>query len=184
MSPDLNETITRLLDEHGRDYSTIANALNAAGTKTRTGRRWTRKNVGTYVSRNLREWQPRNQGPRIDNRLVELESHSLTATNEETVTRLLVDNCRDIESLLTWWKAQGGSPLPRGEQRPIFRGPRRNTGVHVSAALLERAAEKAQREKARTGGSLSRLVELLLWRYCGEPADVIEQPEPAEPREG
>lgn len=78
----------------------------------------------------------------------------------------------DLRLMLDSWRSRKERPvLP---QRPIFKGQRRNTGVHCNTEILERAAAKAKAERLETGGSLSMLVELLLWRYIGEPEDLLD----------
>ena len=62
------------------------------------------------------------------------------------------------------------------ERLPMIRGgtgKKRNTGIYVDAEVLKRAREKAEHEKIRTGGSLSQLMELLLWQYIGSPEDLV-----------
>jgi hypothetical protein len=66
-----------------------------------------------------------------------------------------------------------GFNVPAWEVRPVFKGERKNTGVLVNREILDRAAAKAKTEKARTGGSLSSLVELLLWFYVGSPDELL-----------
>lgn len=60
------------------------------------------------------------------------------------------------------------------ERKPIFKGQTRNTGIKINEELLNRAVQKAKKERLRTGGSLSGLVELLIWKYLDEPDDLIE----------
>ena len=80
-----------------------------------------------------------------------------------------------LQTLLEWQtRAQGISPKAP-ERRPLFRGKRRNTGVNLSEEILRRAQEKAKSDRARTGGSVSQLVEWLLWRYLGSPLDLVER---------
>ena len=62
------------------------------------------------------------------------------------------------------------------ERRPVFKGQTRNTGIKINEELLNRAVQKAKKQRLRTGGSLSGLVELLLWKYLDEPDDLIESP--------
>ena len=58
--------------------------------------------------------------------------------------------------------------------RPRFRKPRTNSGILLNENIRKRALEKAKADPDATGGSLSGLVELLLWRYIGSPSDVVE----------
>ena len=66
------------------------------------------------------------------------------------------------------------------ERRPIFVGKTRNSGIRINEVILERAVGKAKQEKTQTGGNLSQLVEWLLWKYLGEPKDVVEGSEERE----
>ena len=54
-------------------------------------------------------------------------------------------------------------------RRPLFVGKTKNTGIRVNETILERAVEKSKRERAKTGGNLSQLMEWLLWIYIGQP---------------
>jgi len=63
--------------------------------------------------------------------------------------------------------------LPR---RPRFKGPRINTGITLRAEIRKRALERAKADPDGTGGgSLSGLIELLLWVFLGQPEDVIDK---------
>ena len=64
------------------------------------------------------------------------------------------------------------SCLPK---RPKFRGPRVNSGFTCNDEIRGRASTKARTDPHGTGGSLSSLIELLLWKYLGCPSDVIER---------
>lgn len=64
------------------------------------------------------------------------------------------------------------SVLPR---RPKFKNPKVNTGITVSADIRQRSLEKAQSDPDGTGGSLSSLIELLLWMFLECPQDVVER---------
>lgn len=61
--------------------------------------------------------------------------------------------------------------------RPRFKKPRSNSGILLNDEIRRRALEKAKADPDATGGSLSSLVEVLLWRYIGSPSDVVEGPE-------
>lgn len=64
------------------------------------------------------------------------------------------------------------SVLPR---RPRFKKPRVNSGITCNREIRQRALEKAKADPDGTGGSLSGLIEMLLWKYLGSPADVVER---------
>lgn len=87
----------------------------------------------------------------------------------------LLDDMDNLRTLLEWWKTQGSAPqLHEMERRPVFRGRTRNTGIRINCEILDRAVDKSKKEKNQTGGNLSQLVEWLMWRYLGEPLDVVE----------
>lgn len=65
------------------------------------------------------------------------------------------------------------SYLPR---RPRFKSPRVNSGFTCNDEIRERASLKAKIDPHGTGGSLSSLIELLLWKYIGCPSDVVDNP--------
>ena len=64
------------------------------------------------------------------------------------------------------------SALPR---RPRFKGPRVNSGITCNTEIRNRALEKAHADPDGTGGSLSSLIELLLWVFLECPQDVVER---------
>jgi hypothetical protein len=68
--------------------------------------------------------------------------------------------------------------------RPVFKGgpkSRRNTGFNIHKEILNRAPKKVEKDRVRSGGSMSRLVELLLWEYIGRPEDLLEMVPEDEP---
>ncbi len=60
--------------------------------------------------------------------------------------------------------------------RPRFASPRTNSGFTCNAEIRRLASKKAQADPHGTGGSLSQLIELLLWKYLGCPPDVVKKP--------
>jgi hypothetical protein len=85
----------------------------------------------------------------------------------------------DLAQILTWWKEQR-TVVGLMEARPEFRGDLRykSTGIRVREEILARAMKKAKRQRLKSGGSISSLVELLLWEYIGSPADLLAAPSP------
>lgn len=67
------------------------------------------------------------------------------------------------------------SLLPR---RPRFKIPRVNSSFTCNTEIRRRGSKKAKTDSHGTGGSLSSLVELLLWKYLGCPSDVVENTSP------
>jgi len=81
------------------------------------------------------------------------------------------EELQDIREILRQYKAHDLSGLPR---RPTFKDPRINSGFVCNEEIRKRALAKAKADPRATGGSLSSLIELLLWRFIGSPEDVIE----------
>ncbi|MBI5570297.1 MAG: hypothetical protein HY914_10170 [Desulfomonile tiedjei] len=96
------------------------------------------------------------------------------------LVKLLVDmyEAGDLQAL-TARRDKGDYCVIGVEPRPELRGPagkgRRNTGILIDEQIKDLAMAKAKRERHITGGSLSLLVEWLLWKYLGEPQEFIKQ---------
>lgn len=90
----------------------------------------------------------------------------------ETVSEPLQSH--EIETLREIIEKYRANQLDLSGGRPRFRKPRTNSGILLNEAIRKRALEKAKADPDATGGSLSGLVELLLWRYIGSPSDVVE----------
>jgi len=89
--------------------------------------------------------------------------------------RWLVKDLDTLKAIIEWWKAKDGIPqLHAEESRPVFNGKTRNSGIRVNEEILRRAVNKARQDKTQTGGNLSQLVEWLMWKYIGEPPDVVK----------
>jgi hypothetical protein len=82
-----------------------------------------------------------------------------------------------LTELLQWYHDTKGEViiLKMPERRPVFKGKPKNTGIKISEPILRSAVDKAKTERLRTGGSLSKLVEYLLWVYIGSPKELIEE---------
>jgi hypothetical protein len=85
------------------------------------------------------------------------------------------DAMADLRDVLAWWREKKNTPLGEVQGRLVFRGIAKNTGVNVNKEIVKRARDKIKTDKARTGGSMSKLVELLLWQYIGSPEDLLEK---------
>ena len=88
----------------------------------------------------------------------------------------LLDDADALKEMIEWWKSREAASMDAAGRRPLFIGKTKNTGVRVNEVILRRATEKAKRERAKTGGNLSQLMEWLLWIYIGSPDDVVEDP--------
>jgi len=165
---DLISRLQELVSQYGHDWKAIARVLNEEKVPTLKGEAWNHTNARVFFTRATQG------GPKLN-----LKKASGARTRPNTVTggfpewldKAAVDDLRDI---VEWWRARKGEPSAFPQQRPVFRGERKNTGIHCNQTILKRAMEKVKTDKVRTGGSLSLLVEWLLWRYIGEPEDVLE----------
>jgi hypothetical protein len=84
----------------------------------------------------------------------------------------------ELSELLAWWhdtRGEGKTPMP--EKRHTLKAPgskgKINTGLLIDQGIKDAALAAARKDPAITGGSLSLLVELLLWRFLGSPGDYI-----------
>jgi hypothetical protein len=77
-----------------------------------------------------------------------------------------------LKRMIREYKAQrlDFSELPR---RPRFKGPRVNSGITCNAEIRRQALERVKADPVGTGGSLSGLIEFLLWKYLGCPEHVV-----------
>jgi len=90
-------------------------------------------------------------------------------------TPLGEDDLDTLKKMVEEYKAHrfDFTSLPR---RPRFKGPRINTGITIRAEIRSRALARAKADPDGTGGgSLSGLIELLLWVFLGQPEDVIDK---------
>lgn len=88
----------------------------------------------------------------------------------------LLEEADTLKDMVEWWKSRESAMMEASVRRPEFVGKTRNTGIRVSADILDRAVDKAKKEKYKTGGNLSQLVEWLMWVYLGSPAELVEHP--------
>ncbi len=114
-------------------------------------------------------------------------STSRVVSGTESLTDEELQTMRDI---IQWWTSNGETTMRRLETvrvedllaRPTFPGPKKNSGIRVNTRLLEAAREKCEspEEARRSGGSISALIECLLWSYLdSDPRYLEEQPEDA-----
>lgn len=99
-------------------------------------------------------------------------AHKSTQATSETASSEL--QSQEIEVLKQMIRAYRANKLELSLVRPRFKKPRSNSGILVNDEIKRRALEMAKADPDATGGSLSGLVELLLWKYIGSPADVVE----------
>jgi len=100
------------------------------------------------------------------------------ASDTTALPQWLADESDTLKDMIEWWKSRESASMDAAGRRPLFIGKTKNTGIRVNETILERAVEKSKRERAKTGGNLSQLMEWLLWIYIGSPDDVVEDPHP------
>jgi len=160
---ELTAKVAKLVSDYGNNWKKISELLNGQGILAPKSKKWTRDSVRKFYQSVNSTKTPRNPEPsRTGDRLAQLARRFDDAALD------------DLEQMLKHWR-QGTAIESDMEQRPMFAGKRKNTGVHVNEEILARAVRKLKTEKKKTGGSLSLLVELLLWKYIGSPKDALEQ---------
>jgi hypothetical protein len=100
------------------------------------------------------------------------------APDTTSLPQWLLEETDTLKEMIDWWKSREAASMDAAGRRPLFLGETKNTGVRINKVILERAIEKSKRERAKTGGNLSQLMEWLLWIYIGSPDDVVEDPHP------
>jgi hypothetical protein len=163
---ELNKSILKVAQESGfdgKDWTGLAEELNRRGIRTTSGRPFTPNNLRHYCLRQKVQFQ-------IDVSVLK-GSHK----QNKNVSPLSSEEISNLREIISWYESRRIG-LDHIERRPMFKGRTRNTGIKINEELLNRAVQKAKKERLRTGGSLSGLVELLLWKYLNEPDDLIESP--------
>lgn len=145
----------------GKDWTGLAEALNQRGVRTASGRPFTPTNLQHYCQRQKLSFE------------IDLSGLKSSYEGQKDLSPLSSEEVASLREIMAWWKSRKMG-LKEVERRPIFRGETRNTGIKINRELLNRALQKAKKERLRTGGSLSGLVEWLLWKYLDEPDDLIE----------
>jgi hypothetical protein len=177
---DLIAKIRKLVDEHGHEWKTVASKLNESGIRTLKGLSWTDQSCRAFYTRAAsRERTASEKSPNIDDSAVQL-----TASQDiPPVLTEWLDSAAlaDLRAVLDWWRSRQQESMILSPSRPIFKGPRRNSGFHINSEILKRATAKLKKDKVRTGGSMSLLMEVLLWEYIGRPQDLLEPVPHEEP---
>lgn len=161
---DLKESILEAAQEtgfDGKDWTGLAEELNRRGIRTASGRPFTPNNLRHYCLRQKMKFK--------------IDLDVLKERGKKDVSPLSSEEVGTLREIISWYESRRIG-LDHIERRPIFKGRTRNTGIKINEELLNRAVQKAKKQRVRTGGSLSGLVELLLWKYLDEPDDLIESP--------
>ena len=145
-----------------KDTETIANALNEQGITQARGGAWTPGNVWQQLVKHcpdLVEGRTREKGKKSKK---EAKSPPKPRNREEKPKK----TTSEVKELI---------PLPLS--RPTFKkGPREKQGsFRVRQDMYERVVKKLEKDRVRTGGTVSSLVEVLFWMYIGAPEDVLEE---------
>jgi len=159
---ELNREILQVAQEvgfDGKDWSGLAEELNQRGIRTVNGRPFTPNNLQHYCQRQNLPFQ--------------IDLDVLKGKAQRDLSPLSPEEVGTVRDMIQWWESRR-MRLDEIERRPVFKGTTRNTGININEELLNRAVQKAKKERLRTGGSLSGLVEFLLWKYLDEPQDIIE----------
>lgn len=169
----LIEKINELVKAHGREWKTIAKELNDLGIFTLKGKPWTDQSVRAFYTRTA----PKE--PAISEEPPDTEQSPVQPTPSQEIPRELPewldsDAFQTLRAVLDWWRERQDESMVLSPSRPVFKGPRRNSGFHINAEILRRATQKLKKDKVRTGGSMSLLMEVLLWEYIGRPQDLLE----------
>ncbi len=100
--------------------------------------------------------------------------------NQRAILRELTDSYSkpdgELFRMIEEWKAKSDESRALPEHRPVFRSDfdHQITGVRIKSYIWEAAKQKMLTEKVKTGGSMSALIELLLWEYAGRPEEALE----------
>ena len=146
-----------------KDTDKIANSLNEQGITTARGRKWTSATVWQQLVKHcpdLVEGRLREEGKKASPK--EVKPPRKEKANEEKPKETSSERSELI-------------PLPKA--RPIFKeGPRGKQGsFRIQQEMYERVLKKLKKDRVRTGGKVSSLVEVLLWMYIGAPEDLLEE---------
>lgn len=154
------------------NMTVIADLLNKKGVLPMLAKEWTAHNLGRFCDQYLPgifyDAPPAEETADAKEKPTKSSDSDRDATNQFTDGEV-----EEIRELLRQYKKirVDVSSLSR---RPVFKGPRTNSGIRCDDVIRRRALAKAQQDSARTGGNLSSLIELLLWEYLGRPEDVVE----------
>ncbi|MFH1113717.1 MAG: hypothetical protein V1792_07320 [Pseudomonadota bacterium] len=106
---------------------------------------------------------------------------------------LTLEELQTMRDIIHWWTSNGEETMRRLETvrvedltaRPTFLGRKRNSGIRVNAALLDAARTKCEKpeEARRTGGSISSLIELLLWKFLDSDPQFLEEQSDSSPED-
>jgi hypothetical protein len=176
-------------------HKALAEELNKRGIKTSRGVKWSPQGLANICNRHGLFKGEKESAPvepvtpdTAPEEQTEPEEHVSTPQPkllEPESLQLDVDTIATLKEIAQWWKSGGAAMVMRNvtwepepsepTYRAIFPGGKdakgknlkKNTGIRVNLRLLEDAVAKAEtpQERIKTGGSLSPLIERLLWQY-------------------
>jgi len=87
-----------------------------------------------------------------------------------------------LKEMAEWWKqgrpgtdeGHGSDSVPKFKE--FSKDDSQITSVRIPKVMLAAIRARIRQEGSRSGGTFSRLVMWLLWRYLNEPAEYLEQP--------
>jgi hypothetical protein len=140
-----------------------------------SGKKGTSKHGKIEKSPDVNSSTPLSTESQSSPRTVDQDSfgHESPGTHSVSQNHLDADDVNILKTIIREYKAHrmDFTVLP---PRPRFKPPRINTGIICNAEIRKRASAKAKADPNVTGGSLSSLTELLLWKYLGCPSDVVK----------
>jgi hypothetical protein len=97
-----------------------------------------------------------------------------------TLSHFDQDTIDALMEVARWWRAKGCVEPPVDEDTaPKFKplGTPKTYSVRLPEALVDAVNTELNKQGAKHGGTFSRLVMWLLWRYVGSPSEYIESRE-------
>ncbi|MGB6068803.1 MAG: hypothetical protein WBG50_28670 [Desulfomonilaceae bacterium] len=151
---DLKTLVNQLWNELGGSLTPIWKELNQRRILTSGSAIWSYQNLRRYLEMNPDVKKKHRANPKPVKEAKPKKTETGIPPSEEPVRETV-----QLDSRAPMWRAD----LKSGK-----------ASVYAKQELLDRAEEKAKREKLKSGGNLSNLVAVLLWHYVGCPQDLIE----------
>src|SRR5271157_4874507 len=184
--------IRQIAEETGlqRQWIALCTELNRRGIRSSRGSEWTPQGLSNICNRHgLFKGKAESRPAALATQNTIPEEPAEPAVHVSTPQpkllqpeslQLDVDTIATLKEIVVWWKAEGSkmamqnvtweSEPPKPTYRAVFPGgkdAKANTGIRINKRLLNDALAKAKspEEMIKTGGSLSPLIERLLWEY-------------------
>jgi hypothetical protein len=165
------DQIRKVVEEEGLkgygQWKTLAGMLNERNITTMRGnKRWTPENLRAFCEANI---------PEIS--IAASYAKTIMPISMRRVPRtaligpqLDAKDIRALNEILQWWREGGGKEeTSEITSRPRFRGESVSCRIRVNKRLRDAAWAKSRmnRKNLKTSGSLTGLVEYLMWEYLG-----------------